>query len=38
MFYQLKIWLGILLLDSFVLHDGVAPYKTYFETFRINTG
>ena len=38
MFYQPKIWLAILLLYSFVVHDGVALYKTYFETSRINTG
>ena len=38
MFYQLKIWQGILLLCTFVVHDGVALYKAYFETFRINTG
>ena len=24
MFYQLKVWLGIWLIYSFVLHDGVA--------------
>ena len=27
MFYQLKIWLGILLQYSFVLHDGVALFR-----------
>ena len=39
MFHQLKIWLGILLLHSFVLHDGVALFrwnKTYIKSVTLS--
>ena len=32
MFYQLKVWLGILLLYSFVIHDGVANMISFLKS------
>ena len=32
MFYQLKVWLGILLLYSFVIHNGVTNMISFLKS------